>query len=80
MDEVVNAMKILIFILVHDSFLQFLDLAYACGTHKKWHLYFQRPTWKKQLDGMNPKLVQRIGSCILLSKINHPTLVEIVNQ
>jgi len=35
---------------------------------------------KKQLDVMNPKLVQKIGSCILLSEINHPNLVEIVNQ
>jgi len=29
---------------------------------------------------MNPKLVRKIGSCILLSEINHPDLVEIVNQ
>jgi hypothetical protein len=73
-------MKILIITLVHDSFLQFLDLAYACGTDTTWHIYFQRPTSKKQLDGMNPKLVQRIGSYILLSEINDPTIVEIVNQ
>jgi len=53
-----NAMKLLKIILVHDNFLQFLDLAYAYGPHPKWHLYFQRPTWKKQLDGMNPKLVE----------------------
>jgi hypothetical protein len=79
-DEAFNAMKILIIILGHESFLQFLDLAYACGSHPKWHLYFQRPTLRKQLDGMNPKLVWRIGSCILLSEINHPTLVEILNQ
>jgi len=73
-------MKILIIIRVQDSFLQFLDLKYVCGIHPKQHLYFQKPTWRKQLDGMNAKLVRGIGWLILLSKNNHATLVEIVNQ
>jgi hypothetical protein len=45
-----------------------MDLAYACGNNPKQHLYFQRPIGRRQLYGMNLKLVQRIGSCKLLSK------------
>jgi hypothetical protein len=34
-DEVFNAIKILKIIFIHDSFLKFMDLAYACGNHPK---------------------------------------------
>jgi hypothetical protein len=71
-DEVFNAIKILTITFIHDSFLQFMDFAYACGNHPKRHLYFQRPTGRRQLDGMNLKLVQRIGSCKLISKESSP--------
>jgi len=67
-NEVFNAIKILTVVFLHDSFLQFMDLAYACGNNPKQHLYFQRPIGRRQLYGMNLKLVQRIGSCKLLSK------------
>jgi hypothetical protein len=71
-DEVFNAIKILTIIFIHDSFLQFMDLAYACGNHPKRHLYFQRPIGRRQLDGMNLKLVQRIGSCKLFLEESSP--------
>jgi hypothetical protein len=71
-DEVFNAIKLLTIVFIHDSFLQFMDLAYACRNHPKRHFYFQRPIGRRQLDGMNLKLVQRIGSCKLFSKETSP--------